>query len=156
MTRKRLIGRMTVHPNNNPDFFPSGSSLPISITTVGPPRCRTPSFDGALVASPNALCTNTSIPAVEAFTKAMELYSPDIMETPQFNTGLMFAWAGDKLFEKAVLDAKLMPTSTSEDLKGGHYALKNKTLDGLAPPLNFTKGKPAFPSLARGYSRSGR
>jgi len=117
-----------------------------SIQTVGTTSLQNPNFDGALVASPNALYTNTSIPAVEAFTKAIELYSPDLIETPQFNTGLLFAWAGGKLFEKAALAAKLTPTSTSEDVKRGLYALRDETLDGLAPPLNFTKGKATFPS----------
>jgi len=117
-----------------------------SITTVGSSSLQNPSFDGALVASPNALYTNTSVPAVEAFTKAMELFSPDVMDTPQFNTQLLFAWAGGELFEKAALAANLTPTSTSEDVKRGLYALEDETLDGLAPPLNFTGGKAAFPS----------
>jgi hypothetical protein len=37
-----------------------------------------------------------------------------------------------------------LTTSTAADVKKGLYDLKNETLGGLAPPLNFTPGKPAF------------
>ena len=38
----------------------------------------------------------------------------------------------------------LTSSSTPAQVKKGLYALKNETLDGVAPPLNFTPGKPAF------------
>jgi len=125
------------------DFIPL--NVP-SITTVGIDSLDNATFEGSLVASPNALFTDDSIPAIRDFTTTMDLFSPGVMDTPQFNTQLLFAWAGGELFEKAALAANLTPTSTPEDVKRGLYALKDETLDGLAPPLNFTEGKPAFPS----------
>lgn len=53
---------------------------------------------------------------------------------------------GGELFTAAATAAKLTPTSTAADVKKGLYALKGETLDGIAPPLTFTKGKPAFPT----------
>jgi branched-chain amino acid transport system substrate-binding protein len=128
-------GQQDFHPLNVP-----------SITTVGISSLKNPSFEGSLVASPNALFTDDSIPAVKTFRETVEKFSPGVIDTPQFNTTLLFAWAGGELFEKAALAANLTPTSTPEDVKRGLYALKDETLDGLAPLLNFTEGKPAFPS----------
>lgn len=117
-----------------------------SITTVGVSSLENPNFEGSMVASPNALFTDESIPAVKTFRETVEKFSPGVIDTPQFNTQLLFAWAGGELFKKAALAAKLTPTSTPEDVKRGLYALKDETLDGLAAPLNYVEGKPAFPS----------
>jgi hypothetical protein len=51
---------------------------------------------------------------------------------------------GRPVFQAAAKAADLSPTSTAADVKKGLYDLKNETLGGLAPPLNFTPGKPAF------------
>jgi branched-chain amino acid transport system substrate-binding protein len=59
---------------------------------------------------------------------------------------LLNPWAGGQLFAAAAKAAKLTPTSTPADVKKGLYALKGDTLDGIAPPLTFTPGKPAFPA----------
>jgi branched-chain amino acid transport system substrate-binding protein len=101
-------------------------------------------FDGTVLAAPDVNAFDTSVPAVKEFQGALEKYAPGIVGTDQLSFPLLSAWAGGKLFEAAAEAAKLTPTSSSADLKRGLYALKNETLEGLAPPLNYTKGKPAF------------
>lgn len=51
---------------------------------------------------------------------------------------------GGQLFAAAVKAGKLTPSSTPADVKQAMYKLHNETLGGVAPPLNFTPGKPAI------------
>jgi branched-chain amino acid transport system substrate-binding protein len=118
----------------------------VNVTTVGNDSLKNPNFDGTKVVAPNALFTDDAIPAVKAFQDAIKAQVPDVIGTPLYNTQMLFAWAGGKLFEAAAAKAELTPTSTPEDVKKGLYALKDESLGGLSGPLTFTKGKPAFPS----------
>jgi branched-chain amino acid transport system substrate-binding protein len=102
-------------------------------------------LDGTLIVGTNANYTDQSIPGVKTFTDALSQYAPDILDSPQFSWPLLFPWAGGELFKAAGEAAKLTPTSTTDDVKKGLYALENETLDGLAPPLQFEEGKPGFP-----------
>jgi branched-chain amino acid transport system substrate-binding protein len=117
-----------------------------SLTTIGTEALTNPNFNGAAIASSTALYTDTSQPAVKQFIDATKTYAPGVIGTPEFGVNNLFAWAGGQLFAKAAAAAKLTPSSTPADVKKGLYALKNETLDGLAGPLNFTPGKPAFPA----------
>jgi branched-chain amino acid transport system substrate-binding protein len=103
-------------------------------------------LDGSLVAAANAVYTDTSVPGVKAFTDALNQYVPGLTGSAQFSWGLIDPWAGGQLFAAAAKAAKLTPSSTSTDVKKGLYALKDETLDGVAPPLNFVRGKPGFPA----------
>jgi branched-chain amino acid transport system substrate-binding protein len=123
-----------------------------SLTTLGTEALANPNFNGAVIASPNVLYTDTSQPAVKEFTDAVKTYVPGVIGTPEFGVNNLFAWAGGQLFAKAAAAAKLTPTSTPADVKKGLYALKNETLDGLSGPLNFTPGKPAFPACYFGVT----
>jgi branched-chain amino acid transport system substrate-binding protein len=103
-------------------------------------------LDGSLIAGTNALYTDTSVPGVKTFIGALDQYVPGLTKDPQFNAPLLYPWAGGELFAAAAAKAKLTPSSTPADVKRGLYALKDETLDGISPPLNFVKGKPAFPT----------
>jgi branched-chain amino acid transport system substrate-binding protein len=101
-------------------------------------------LDGAVLSGYNANQFDTSTPAVAEFQKALDKYAPGLTSSVQFNFEDGSAWAGGQLFQAAATAAKLTPSSTPADVRKGLYALKNETLGGFAPPLNFTPGKPAF------------
>jgi len=107
---------------------------------------ETDNLDGSLVTGTNAVYTDTSVPGVKSFIEALDQYAPGLTESPQFSAPLLYPWSGGELFAAAGAKAKLTPASTSADVKKGLYALKDETLDGISPPLNFVKGKPGFPT----------
>lgn len=121
---------------------------------------KNPNLDGALVAGTNAVYTDEAIPGVKAFNTAIDQYLPDLQSSDQFSYPLIYPWAGGELFAAAAKAAKLKPSSTPADVAKGLYALKDETLGGVAPPLNFVRGKPGFPTcffpakLADGAFRS--
>jgi len=116
------------------------------LVAIGPEVIASPDFDGALYTGANALQTDESVPGVKAFRDAAEAYEPGLTKDPQFNMNVLQSWAGAKLFEAAAKSVDLSPTSAPADVVKGLYSLKDETLDGIAPPLTFTAGKPAFPS----------
>jgi branched-chain amino acid transport system substrate-binding protein len=109
-----------------------------------PAALKDPTQDGSLATAQNANPYDTSLPAVAAFQAALKKYVPGVVGGPSFSFSLMFPWAGAELFETAAKASGLTPSSTPADVKKGLYALRNETLGGLAPPLTFTPGKPAF------------
>src|ERR1700744_739265 len=79
-----------------------------------------------------------STPATKAFQDAMKQYVPDLGD----QTGPLpaYVWTAGQLF-KAAVEASKASVVTPESVKAGLYALPaGTTLDGLAPPLTFTKG----------------
>jgi len=116
------------------------------LNPVAPEMLASPDYDGALLVGANAVHTDRSVPGIKQYLDAVESYQPGLTENPQFTYPVLQSWAGAKLFEAAAKAVKLSPTSTSADVLKGLYSLKDETLDGIAPPLNFVKGKPAFPS----------
>lgn len=107
---------------------------------------KDPATDGAIIVAANANYLDDSNPAVKEFLDAMDTYYPDDRDKAEFGYPVINAWIGGKLFEAAAEKANLGPDSTPQDVKDGLYALKDETLGGLAPPLNFTEGKPAPPT----------
>jgi branched-chain amino acid transport system substrate-binding protein len=103
-----------------------------------------PNLDGAVLVSPNANYLDPAIPGVKDFLSALSTYAPDVQKSPQFSYDNIFPWAGGQLFAAAAKAANLDSTSKPADVKKGLYALKNETLDGVAPPLNYTAGQPAL------------
>jgi branched-chain amino acid transport system substrate-binding protein len=105
-----------------------------------------PNFAGILLAGSNANPFDPSLPAVAEFQAALNKGDPGLIagNSTQASYDLIYPWSAGKLFEAAAKAGKIGPTSTPADLKKGLYALKNETLDGLAPPLNYTPGKPAY------------
>ncbi|MEO6472458.1 MAG: ABC transporter substrate-binding protein [Aeromicrobium sp.] len=107
---------------------------------------KDPNLEDALLVSPNANYLDPSIPGVKEFTDALSTYAPDVQTSDQFAASSIFSWAGGQLFAAAAKAADLNSTSTPAELKKGLYALKDETLNGIAPPLNFTEGQPGFPT----------
>jgi branched-chain amino acid transport system substrate-binding protein len=104
------------------------------------------SLDGALLSSLDANAYDASTPAVATFQNALKQDGPSGIQAQSstFSGEEINTWSGAILFQDAAKAAHLTPSSTPADVKKGLYALKNDTLGGLAPPLNFTAGKPAF------------
>jgi branched-chain amino acid transport system substrate-binding protein len=100
-------------------------------------------LQGALLSGADANPYDTSIPAIASFRHAIDKYAPQLNSNPQYVDDLS-TWAAGKLFQAAAKAANIGPNSTGADVKKGLYALKNETLGGLAPPLTYTPGKPAF------------
>jgi branched-chain amino acid transport system substrate-binding protein len=115
-----------------------------SQSTALTPWLKDSNMQGALLGGTNATYTDPSVPGVKAFLDAVNKYAPGLTSSAQFNATAISPWIAGKLFEAAAKAGNLTPSSTSADIKRGLYALKNETLDGLAPPLNFVPGKPGF------------
>jgi branched-chain amino acid transport system substrate-binding protein len=90
----------------------------------------------------NVPLSATNVPGVAQFLAALNKYEPGITASPNFTPNDMLIWAGLQLFQAAATAGKLTPASTPADVKDGLYKLKNETLDGIAPPLNYVRGKP--------------
>jgi branched-chain amino acid transport system substrate-binding protein len=115
-----------------------------NIGTVATSSLAHPGFAGARLAGANANPFDTSTPVIQEFRAALNKYAPGLLSSSSFSYDTVWAWAGGKLFEAAAKAAHVTPSSTRADVKNGLYALKDDTLGGLAPPLTFTRGKPAF------------
>ena len=103
-------------------------------------------LNGMELVSNNADPFDTSIPAVRTFQAALRRYAPATLTASSHlqEPNTIFPWTGGRLFQAAATAVHLTPTSTPAELKRGLYALKNETLDGLSPPLNFKPGRASF------------
>lgn len=94
-------------------------------------------LNGTYIPTTNALWSGTG-QAVTQFQQAMSKYEAS---TP-LGPNPMAGWAGGELFGAAA--ANLPANATPADVFAALYALPaGDTLSGLAPPLTFTKDKPA-------------
>jgi branched-chain amino acid transport system substrate-binding protein len=101
---------------------------------------------GTVLADAQAPWFATSIPAVKAFTDAVNKYAPGVTTDPGFGPDDLSPWTGGVLFQAAAKAGNLTPSSTPADVRAALYKLHNETLGGLSGPLNYTPGKPAFPA----------
>lgn len=86
-----------------------------------------------------------SNPAITAMNAAMNKYYPGVVGKAQLWTGVSSdqVWASGLLLADAVKAGGLKATATpsAAEITNGLAALKDDTLDGLAPPLTFVLGK---------------
>ena len=118
------------------------ATLVLTDGVVTPALLSSPGTQNLLSAEIDAPFFADSTPATKAYRSALKQYEPSIVGTPQDNPIAQYAWVGGQLFAAAV-EASGASNVTSASVKEGLYKLKNETLGGLAPPLNFTPGKPA-------------
>ncbi|SHH06513.1 amino acid/amide ABC transporter substrate-binding protein, HAAT family [Jatrophihabitans endophyticus] len=78
----------------------------------------------------------------KAFHDALRKYAPGVPTSSNYSEDTLSTWIGLQLFAAAAKAGKIAPTSTGADVKKGLYTLKNETLGGLTPPLNYVAGKP--------------
>jgi branched-chain amino acid transport system substrate-binding protein len=91
----------------------------------------------------NLSLADRKTPAGKALQDAIDQYgAKDFRSRPAYTANIVQAWAGGELFRAAAEAGKLTATATPDDVKTGLYALKDETVGGAAPPLNFVRGKP--------------
>ena len=102
---------------------------------------KEPAVNGALIAELVFPFFDASVPASKQMQSAIQQYAPSLGQLD--GPTAAYSWVSGKLFEKAGSAIPAGTAITPESIKAGLYTLKNETLGGLAPPLTFTKGKPA-------------
>jgi branched-chain amino acid transport system substrate-binding protein len=123
--------------------------------TSGSSSTSIPAFDGSEYVDSTIGFFVDSTPATQAFHAALAKYEPAVgtAALPLKGTGIA-AWASGELLEAAI-KASSDPDVTSESIKKGLYALKNDTLGGLVPPLNFKPGQVNLHNCYFTYSLEG-
>jgi len=84
-------------------------------------------------------------PAIKAMNKTLNKYAPGVLKDVNYGELPVEAWISGKMFQAAAQLGHLGANGkapTSAELTKGLDSLHGTTLDGLAPPLNFTAGKP--------------
>ncbi|MGX7681294.1 ABC transporter substrate-binding protein [Jatrophihabitans sp. DSM 45814] len=116
--------------------------LPRQITYAGTPgdaMLKDKAWEGLIGAESNAPWYDTSTPATKEFATAMATYASG----SKVNAASMQAWAAGKLFEAAYTADGSPDKPSSADILNGLYSFKGETLQGLAPPLTYSKGQVA-------------
>jgi branched-chain amino acid transport system substrate-binding protein len=88
---------------------------------------------------------NADIPAITEMNAALNKYAPGELKSAGYGEVSMEAWISGKLLEAAAKAGNVGANGaapSAADMLTGLHALKDETLDGLAPPLNFAAGKP--------------
>lgn len=99
-------------------------------------------MNGVLITALHTPLHNTTAQGAKDFHDAVEKYSPDLVDASNYSGEDIAAWTGFQLFAAAAKAGSITPTSTPADVMKGLYALKDETLGGLTPPLNYTEGQP--------------
>jgi branched-chain amino acid transport system substrate-binding protein len=79
-----------------------------------------------------------STPASKLMYTVLKKYDPSALSPTNLNSDVQQAWTTGAAIKKA---AQLGGGTTSADITKGLYKFHNETLGGLAPPLNYAKGK---------------
>ena len=114
-----------------------------SLTAWSPTFAHSPGLDhDTWLSSADYPYFDTSQPQIKALDSAMNTYFPGVLSqaaTP--SEDVVAGWADGLLLEQAAKAGKTgSGPVTSSDIFSGIYTLKDDTLDGLAPPLSFTRG----------------
>ena len=78
-------------------------------------------------------------PATAQFQQAVQEYAPNL----RLSGGTTIAWASGQMLAKVAAHVGAQPTS--QDLLNGLWTIHNETLNGLTPPITFTRNQPAQP-----------
>jgi branched-chain amino acid transport system substrate-binding protein len=82
--------------------------------------------------------------ATKPMYDALAKDAPGVTTGPNFGEVVIQAWAAGVLLQLAAEAGKIGAAPTAAQITKGLYALpKGTTIDGLSPPISFTKGKPA-------------
>ena len=122
----------------NPVWIQGDGSLAVNFTSsVGLSQ-------NTISAQPDLPWTAKSAPGIQQMDAAFNKYEPTLLTNPDFNELAVQAWVTGLLLQDAGKAGHLGVNGppTSQELYDGLYALKNDTLGGMAPPLNFKKGQP--------------
>lgn len=106
--------------------------------TISPAWLKDSAFNGMRATESNAPFFLDQTPGQQEYRAALKKYIPSLGD--QDDPAPEYAWVAGKLFEKAI-GAAPAGRITSDSILRGLYSLKDETLGGLAPPLNFVKGQ---------------
>jgi branched-chain amino acid transport system substrate-binding protein len=83
-------------------------------------------------------------PPVQQMNAVIDKYYPGLRNDPSYSEGGVQTWTGGLLIEAAVKASGLGPNdaSSAAAMIKGLTSLKNETLGGWSPPLNFPAGQP--------------
>ena len=110
-------------------------------SAVNPGMSGTPGLNNnLLVIQSDIPFSVTSNHQMQAMRTALKKYAPGVLTSPNFGESIVFQWVTGLLIRDAVDAAH--GAATPAQMKQGLYALHADTLNGTAPALTFTKGKP--------------
>jgi branched-chain amino acid transport system substrate-binding protein len=105
---------------------------------------KSPDFNGVITAQPNAPLSDDTLPGMKAFHSALQQYAPDYLKQNTYGVITLNQWSGFELFKAAAEAGKITADSTTKDVVDAMYKLKDETLGGISPPLNFKVGQPTL------------
>lgn len=86
----------------------------------------------------------SNLPAVQAADAAVDKYYPGVRTSSAWSENAVLGWSSGLLLEDALKAGGLTAggTPTAAEVLAGLYSLKGDTLDGMAPPLTFSRSRP--------------
>lgn len=106
---------------------------------------KTPGLQDKLVAAYNNLPYFVDAPGITAMNTAIDKYYPTLRgDASVWNQEALNGWGSGLLLQAAIKAGGLTASDTpsSAEIVKGLTSLKDETLGGMAPPLNFTAGQP--------------
>ncbi len=110
--------------------------------TLSPTMATSPALDQSTYFTVPNLPYFANTSAIKAMNSAINKYEPGTLKNVNYNELAAEGWMSGKLFQAAVAAAHVSGALTTAELIKGLDSLKGNTLDGLAPPLTYTAGKP--------------
>ncbi len=110
--------------------------------TLSPTMATSPALDQSTYFTVPNLPYFANTSAIKAMNSAINKYEPGTLKNVNYNELAAEGWMSGKLFQAAVAAADVSGALTTAELIKGLDSLKGNTLDGLAPPLTYTAGKP--------------
>jgi branched-chain amino acid transport system substrate-binding protein len=111
--------------------------------TIGPSMATSTGFNVATYFTVPNLPYFANSSAIKAMDSAVKKYSgASVLTNSNYNELAAEAWMSGKEIQAAVTAAKVSGAPTSAEIVKGLDSFHDQTLDGLAPNLTYTAGKP--------------
>jgi branched-chain amino acid transport system substrate-binding protein len=91
---------------------------------------------------PNLPYFASSSSAIKAMDSAVNKYAPGTLKNANYNELAAEAWMAGKEIQAAIAASHASGAPTSASITKGLDSFHGQTLEGLAPPLTYTAGKP--------------
>lgn len=130
------VAQSCVSQGYTPAFIADDGAVSIKFTS-------SPGWKNGMISMQPDIPFFVKTPATDAMVAAFKKYEPAMLKNPNYNEEVVESWVSGLLFEAAAKAGKLglHGAPTSAELYNGLYSLHGVTLDGMAPPLTYTKGK---------------
>ncbi len=111
--------------------------------TIGPGMATSAAFNQATYFTVPNLPYFANSSAIKAMDSAIKKYSgAGVLTNSNYNELAAETWIAGKEFQAAVAAGHISGAPTAAEVTKGLDSLHGSTLDGLAPPLTYTAGKP--------------